>query len=123
MNAIGAREFLCIPILRKQSHGRHRFAKQHGGEVFGQCVSSAFQLGRRGLAAQRGSIDEFLHCGFHRPQHVGRRGQADHLQRANTLMQLLAGNAKLSGVDLGQVRVTRQPDIAHKTAQRRRSGI
>ena len=123
MNAVGARQFLDIAVLRKQGHGSDRLAQQQAFKVFGEGKARALDLGRRRFAAELGTLDKFLHRGFHATQHVGGRAHADHFKSADRLVQLLARDPQVAIIDRSHVRATREIRVAHKTAQPSGRGV
>ena len=60
-------------------------------------------FGGRILGAIFGLLKKPLHSRFHGPKHQRRLGQAHHFQRANSLVKLLACDAKLTRVHSGQI--------------------
>ena len=123
MNAVGARQFLHIAVLREQGHGRHRLAQQQAFEKLREGEARALDLGRRRFAAQFRTLDKLLHRGFHATEHVRGRTHADHFQCPDRLVQLLARDPQVAIVDRSHVRATREIRVAHKTAQRSGGGV
>ena len=69
------------------------------------------------LAAEFRPLYKLLRQRLHGPQDLGRRAETDHLKGPYGLMQLLAGNPQLAGIDLGQVRAACGIGIANKAPQ------
>ena len=115
MNALCAHQLQHIAVLGKQGHGRHRLVGQHAFEVLGQRKAGVFDFPDGVLAAMLRLLHELLHSRFHGAQHQHRPGQAHHLQRTHRLMELLAGNAQLAGVNGSQIGATRRFSVPGKT--------
>ena len=118
MHTLTADQFEHITVLREQGHRRSRLALEHAFEVFAESKTGALDLVRRLLAAQLRPLHEFLRQSLHGAQQFGGCAQPHHLQRPDRLMQLLAGDAQLAGIELGQIRAPGQFSIAHKAPQR-----
>ena len=103
MHPVAAGELEHVAVLRKQRHRRGLLALEHALEVLAQGKAGALDLVRRLVAAQLWPQHELLRQRLHRAQQLGRSTQADHLQRADRLVQLLPGDAQLAGVELGEV--------------------
>ena len=123
VHAIGAGQLLRIPVLRKQCDSRNRLAEQQPFQVLGQCKSGSLEFRGRRLAAQLGPLDELLYRGFHAAKHVSWRAHADHFQRTDGLVQLLARDSQLAVIDGSHVGAARLVGITHKPAQRGRRAI
>ena len=118
MNPVATGKLQHVPILRKQSDGRRTFPLENTLQVLGQCKTGALQLGSGSVATQLGPLNKFLGERFHGAQYFGRRFQPDHLQCPYRLVQLLAGDAQMAGIQLGNVRSTRKLCVADKPAHR-----
>ena len=123
VDPVGARQLLRVAVLREQGDRRNRLAEQQSFEVFGQRKAGALELGGSRLAAQLRPLDKLLHRRFHAAQHVGRRAHPHHFEGADSLVQLLAGDAQLAVVNRCHVRAAGEVGIADKTAQGGRSGV
>ncbi len=123
MDAVAASELLHVLVLGKQGNRRDRLAVQHAFEEFGQREAGALDLRGRRFAARLRPLDELLHRRFHGAQDQRGGPQAHHLERADRLVQLLAGDAQLAVVDRGHVLAARQGRVAHEAPQGRRRGL
>ena len=74
-----------------------------------------FNLAGSILAALLRMLNKLLYCSLHRPEHQRRASKAYHLQGAYRLMQLLACNTQLAGIQRGQVRAFRGLSVSHET--------
>ena len=90
MDTVAAHQFEHIAVLREQGDRRRRFTLEHAFQVFGQRKAGTLDLVGRVVAAQLRALDKLLRQRFHGAQNLGRCAQADHLQRAYCLVQLLA---------------------------------
>ena len=118
MDPVCADDLLQVAVLGEQRHRRHRPAAKHRLQVFDERKAGAFHLGGLLLVAQFGALHKALRHGFHGAQHARRRTQTHHLKRAFGLMQLLARDAQMAGVERRNVRAQRHVRIAHKAPQR-----
>ncbi len=116
MHAIGIGQLEHTAVLGKQGHRRGRFTLEHALEVFGQRETGALHAACRILATQLRTLNKLLRQRFHGTQYFGGNTQAHHLQRSHCLVQLLARNTQLAGIELGQVGATGQFRITHKAA-------
>ena len=90
VDTVAAHQFEHIAVLREQGDRRRRFTLEHAFQVFGQRKAGTLDLVGRVVAAQLRALDKLLRQRFHGAQNLGRCAQADHLQRAYCLVQLLA---------------------------------
>ncbi|MDT4875614.1 hypothetical protein FQZ97_1109920 [compost metagenome] len=100
--------------MRKQRHGLNGLVVEHRLQVFDQGKTGPLDLACGLLVAHLWTLHETLHRGFHRPQHLGRREQAHHLQGANGLMQLLASDPQRTRVHRLQVVTAGSFRLAHE---------
>ena len=103
-------------VLRKQRNRRSLLPLEHAFEVFGQRETGALQARSRIITAQLGPLNKLLRKRFHSPKHFGRRDHPHHFQCAHGLVQLLASDAQVAGVELGQVGAAGQFCVANKAA-------
>jgi len=118
VNTVPANQVHHLAVLRKQRHSRSIAALEYTLEVLRQGKTRTFDLVGRIVTAQFGPLDKLLCQRLHRAQNLGGCAKPDHLQCTDRLMQLLAGDPKLAGVELGKIRSARQFGIAHETPQR-----
>ncbi len=114
MHTFGRGQLLHLPVLRKQRHGLNGLVVEHRLQVFDQGKTGPLDLACGLLVAHLWTLHETLHRGFHRPQHLGRREQAHHLQGANGLMQLLASDPQRTRVHRLQVVTAGSFRLAHE---------
>ena len=107
-----------ITVLGKQRDGRRCFAFQDTFKVLGQRKTCALHLDGSVITAQLGALGELLRQRLHGAHHLGRRAESHHLQRSHGLVELLAGNAQLAGIQFSQIRAARQLGVAHETPDR-----
>ena len=110
-------EKLHIPVLREQRHSRNCLASQHIFQIFAKSEAGALQHAGGLVGAQFGALHKFLHRRLHGPQHQRRRTHAHHLQRASSLVKLLAGQPQRPCVQSCQIRIPSQFGFIYKAAQ------
>ena len=86
MHALLANQLQHVAVLREQGHRRSRLAAQHTFQVFDQGKAGTLDLGGGVLAASLGAFDKLLRQGLHGAQHLGRLGQAHHLEGTDSLV-------------------------------------
>ena len=117
MHAFTSHQFQHLTVLREQRHRRRRLALQHAFEVFSQGKTGTLHLVCRIVAAQLGPLDKLLCQRLHDAQHFRGSAQTDHLEGTDRLVQLLARNPQLAGIQVGQVGTARQLSVTHEAAQ------
>jgi hypothetical protein len=101
MHALVADQLQHVAVLRKQRHRRHGLAAQQGVEEIGDGKAGALDLENGGFGAAQRLGDEALHRELDGAQHQRWRGVPHHLQRADGLVQLLAGHLQRTALGLG----------------------
>ena len=115
VDAFAVNHFQHIAVLHKQRHRRAGLALQHALKVLCQRETGLLHFVGGIVAAQLWPLNELLRQGLHRAQHFGRSAEPDHLQGTHGLVQLLARDAQLAGVQAGEVRTAGQFGIAHES--------
>ncbi|HOS85496.1 MAG TPA: hypothetical protein PLT46_00065 [Burkholderiaceae bacterium] len=118
MDALSAREHLCITVLREKANRRLLDAAHDDVQILEQGKTRALEKGRRGFVAALRALHELLNGCLHGPEHVRRSEQTDHFKGANRLMHVLTGHAQLARIDRGQVCSPRGLSVPHIPFQR-----
>ena len=116
MDAFAVNQAQHVAVLHEKGHGRTGFPLEHPFQVLRQRETGTFHFVGGVVAAKLGSLDKLLRQRFHGAHHLGRCAETNHLQRSDGLVQLLARNAQLAGVQVGQVGAARKLGVAHKAA-------
>ncbi|MDT4804558.1 hypothetical protein FQZ97_373380 [compost metagenome] len=113
MDALIAAQLQHVAVLREQRHRRHGLAGQQCAEEIGDGKAGTLDLVHGTLGAALRFGNEALHREFDGAQHQRGRAVADHLQRADGLVQLLAGHLQRAALGLRGT-----AHVAHETPQR-----
>jgi len=102
VHALVADQFEDVAVLRKQRDRRHRLAGQQRAEEVGDGEARTLDLEHRGFGAALRLGDEALHRELDGAEHQCGRGMPHHLERADGLVQLLAGHLQRTDLGLGR---------------------
>jgi hypothetical protein len=111
MDALGARQLLQRPVLRKEGERGDTLARQHVGQVVEHRKRAAFDAADRFGRDERAVGGEAHHGRLGRAHHTRRRTLADEFQGACGLVQRLSRRTQDRGVDdvaLGAVQALAQ---------------
>ena len=103
MNAVRARQFLYVPVLREKRNSRYGLVCQYGFKVFCQREVGSFNFRSGFLAALFGVLNKPLYGSLHGAKHQCWSRQTDHFQCPDSLMKLLACDAQLTRINRGQI--------------------
>ena len=106
MNAICLDQLLHFAVLWKQRHRRNNSVCKNSFKVFTQCKAGPLNFCSRFLVALLRLLYKFLNSGFHGAQHQGGSSQSHHFKCAYCLVQLLACDAQLTGIQRCQIRAS-----------------
>ena len=117
VHTLGTGGFLHRPVLREQRQRRRWFAGQHARQVVEQRERGLFDVVNHRARQLVRLRDETLHRVFARAQHGRCVGQADQLERADTLVNLHARGAQHGGIDRIDIRTAERFVVLHEAAQ------
>ncbi len=115
VHAVGAGELLHRAVLREQPERGHRLAGESAGDEVEQRERRALDRLDRRQVEQRGLGDAALHRRLARLQQRRAGAQADQLERAGRLVQLvarLAQHRRVDGAEVGAVDRVRLAQVA-----------
>ena len=123
MDAIGACQFLNLPVLGKQAKRRARPVAQLALQVFEKRETRTLHRRCGLVAADLRPLDELLNGSLHAAHHLRCNALAHHVERAHHLVQLLACHSQVARVQRRHVDAARRLGLVDKALQRLRGRL
>ena len=117
VDPVGANQLLNIAVLREKRNSRYRPTRQHSLQILSQRKAGLFNFAGGLLTALLRLLNKFLNCCFHGSKHQRRPPETHHFKCPDGLMQLLARNPKMAGIQSGQIRSFRSFSLPHKALE------